>query len=234
MLKKGKSLRSLHIDRIWPTLSPTALSYLEIQQDSYFSYLPKDSIIPSLNTSIAVGQEVAKQQSEHKTFKDLLNALLRKGLKVRFRQQHPTHPQVRAQYFHQNATIDIFMNSIQQMQSFFQQTITTVDEEDLVCLHVYHEFFHSLEKKNDKQMKRKIPKCTIKQWGPFTIQRSPRTFREIAAHAFTQTMMKLDWSPLLLDRLIYYTQQGWSNEQIREHFAKIKKELKDLMTDKDH
>jgi len=228
--KKGKSLRSLNIERIWPTLSPKCLSYLEIQQDPYFPYLPKDTIIKGIHTSIALGQEAAQHQPEHTNYRNILNYLLKEGLKIRFRKQHPTHPQVRAQYIHQPPTIDIFLNSIQQIQSFFQQTITKVNEEDLICLHLYHELFHYLEKRHKKKFQKKIAKCTIKQWGPIAIKKSLRSFHEIAAHAFTQAMMKLNWSPLLLDRLITYTQQGWTNEQIREQFAKVKEAVKELET----
>lgn len=223
--RNGKPLRSLHFDRIWPTLSPEHLSYLELKQDPYFSYIPKKEILPCLHASIAGGQKMAKHQAEHTNYKDLLNRLLEQGLRIRFRQQHHTHPQVRAQYTHPPHTIEVYRNSIQQIQSFFQQSITAVDEEDLICLHLYHEFFHYLEKK-DKRLK--LAKCTIKQWGPFAIKRRLQSFREISAHAFTQSMMKLDWSPLLLDRLIYYTQQGWTHAQIREQFAKVKEEIQAL------
>jgi len=226
--KKRKSLRALHVDRIWPTLSPKGLAFLELQQDPSFPFVPKEEILPTLATAIAFGEEMAQQQPEFTDYRNLLNYLLQAGLKIRFRQQHPTDQQVRAQYIHQPPTIDIFLNSIQQLQNFFTKTITAVHEEELISLHLYHELFHHLEKKAKKKSKKKIKKCTIKQWGPFTIKRRLTSAREIAAHTFTQTMMRLNWSPLLLDRLIFYTQQGWTNEQIREQFAKVKIELKAL------
>lgn len=228
---KGKPLRSLHIDRIWPTLSPVHLSYLEFRQDPYFSYIPKEEILPCLNTSITFGKEVAKRQPALTNYKELLNYMLKQRLKICFREQHPTHPQVRALYTHQPPTIEIFRNSIQQIQSFFEQTMATIEEEDLIRLHLYHEFFHFLEKQSKKLVNVRIAKYTIKQWGPFVVKKSLWSLREIAAHAFTQSMMKLNWSPLLLDRLIYYTQQGWTNEQIREQFAQVKEEMKALEKD---
>lgn len=224
--KKGRSLRSLQIDRIWPVLSTESLSYLELQQDPYFIYIPQEQIQACLNQAIAHGQELANRQPRHTNYKNLLNDLLRQRITIRFHQQHPTNPTIRAQYTRKPPTIEIFRNSIQQMQSFFEQSISAIDEEELISLHLYHELFHHLE--NQTKANRIRIQCTIKQWGPFAIKKELITVREIAAHAFTQSMMKLNWSPLLIDRLIDYFNQGWTNEQIREHFAKVKQEVQAL------
>lgn len=221
-------LGSLRIERIWPMLTPIQLAYLELKQDPYFSYLPPNEITTYLQKTIDYGKKVATDLPAHTNLSDLLNHILKKGLRICYRKIHPTDSQIRAQYIHRPATIEIYENSIKQIQHFISEQITRIREDELICLHLYHEYFHHLEETEIERADLKLPKCTLKKWGPFTIKKSFSSLREIAAHAFAQTMMGLHWSPLLLDRLIYYTKQGWTKTQIREYFARVKQELAEL------
>lgn len=218
------TLCSLQMEHYWPTLNPLSLSYLELKDDPYFLYLPPSLTITYLEKTIAYGQNAATFTPTHTNLRDLLNFLLDKGLRISYLSAHAVDPQIRAQYILRPPTIEIYENSIQQMRKFMTQQ-AVLSEDDLISLHLYHEYFHHLETKMIPRADRNVPKCTIKQWGPFTVKKRLNTLREIAAHAFAQTMMKLNWSPLLLDRLIYYTQQGWSHMQIREHFAQVKGDI---------
>lgn len=226
-----KSLRSLNVERIWPVLSPVHLAYLELKQDPYFMYLPKEKIPEYLTSTIAYGKDVAQQQTPYHRLQDLLNHLLQQRIKICFRQKHPNDPQIRAQYTSRPPTIEIFQNSIQQIQAFCDRSMARIAETDLMILHLYHEYFHHLETHTIQRADLRLEKCTIKQWGPFSLKKSLRSLREIAAHAFAQAMMQLNWSPLLLDRLIYYTHLGWSHLQIREHFFEVRKEFESLNKD---
>lgn len=223
-----KSLRSLNVERIWPVLSPIHLAYLELKQDPYFTYLPKEKITEYLKVTITYGKEIASQQPKYNQLQDLLNHLLREHLRICFRQKHPNDPQIRAQYLSRPPTIEIFQNSIQQIQAFCARSIARIAETDLLILHLYHEYFHHLEVHTIQRADLRFAKCTVKQWGPFSFKKSLVSLREIAAHSFAQSMMELNWSPLLLDRLIHYTNLGWSNTQIREHFSEVRKEFDTL------
>jgi hypothetical protein len=89
-------------------------------------------------------------------------------------------------------------------------------------MHLYHEWFHYLEEKKFGRTDFLLPKVTIKQWGPFTFKKPLYRTREIAAHTFTQKMLQLPWSPLLLDQLLLLRHEGWNRGQIREHFKQIR------------
>jgi hypothetical protein len=224
----GKRLCDIQLETDWPSLSLEELSLLELEKDPYHAIIPQTQFVTYIERSIRFGQEVAEKYGKNLQLQELINQLLRQGVRVQFKDNYPDHPSVRAQYSTKPPTIEIYRPSIQQIKQFFLQTKETICEEDCWLIHLYHEWFHHIEETKCGYTYQHLPKMKMKAWGPFTVQKPIRRTREIAAHAFTQATMKLAWSPLLLDHLILYQAQGWSITQIREHFQKIKQQWEEL------
>ncbi|WP_051272257.1 hypothetical protein [Shimazuella kribbensis] len=207
----------LQWDVSWPTLSPLHLAFLELERDPHYDFLPAQDIEPYITKAIAIGSQSAKSyiQMDHLSF---FNHVLKDDIRIHIRQQHPEHPHIRAQYNKKKQTIFIYKNSIQEVQTFLSTKKTIVKDIDVIALHAYHEWFHHLEETSIGRTDLHFPTVIIKQRGPFLVKRSLNRLREIAAHAFTQTALGLDWSPLLLDEYKYHFSKGRNKTQIRESF----------------
>jgi hypothetical protein len=224
----GKCLRDIQLETYWPSLSLEELALLELEKDPYYAIIPSAKIPIYIESSIRFGQEVAEKYGKNLPLQACINQLLQQGVRIQWKDNCPHHPSVRAQYSPKPPTIEIYRPSIQQIKQFFLQIQETPCEEEIWLIHLYHEWFHHLEETKCGHTYRHLPKIKMKAWGPFTLQKPIRRTREIAAHAFTQTMMQLTWSPLLLDHLILHQSQGWSITQMREHFQQIKQQWQQL------
>lgn len=231
-MPKGKPLTDVMLEKAWPVLSAQALAFTELEQDEFYSFIRQEEIPHYIDTAIQLGQEAAKTHTANFSLKELMNELIKQRVKVRFLNHQPQGDWVRAQYTKKPATIEIYRSSLEQMKQFFLRMNEHVCHDDLLKLHLYHEWFHHLEETKIGRTDLALPKIKIKQWGPFTAKKSIRRIREIAAHAFTQTAMGLNWSPLLLDHLLLHIHQGWTPTQIREHFQRIRHQYEQLVKTK--
>ncbi|WP_139179454.1 hypothetical protein [Lihuaxuella thermophila] len=217
-----KRLKTVSLEKAWPVLSPFCLAYTELERDEWYPFIQPEQIPFYIDQAIRIGQEAACSYAKDFNLQELINVLLKQGVGVRFLNQHALDEWVRAQYLAKTSTIEIYRPSLDQMEQFFRMMNQPVCTEDIICLHLYHEWFHHLEETKCGRTDLALPKIKIKK-GLLTTKKTIRRTREIAAHAFTQAAMGLNWSPLLLDQLLFLTKQGWTKIQIREHFQKIKK-----------
>ncbi len=219
----AKKIHLLSFWKIWPNLSPEILAFLELEQDDYFAFVSAEQTIEWIEAAMQYGKEISERYPPYQNLTKLCNQLLADGIRIQFRPSHPNGEWIRAQYYPRSSTIEIYHSSLNQLRSFFaQQCFEPVEEEDLIAMHLYHEWFHYLEEKKFGRTDLLLPKVTVKQWGPFTLKKSLSRTREIAAHTFTQKILQLPWSPLLLDQLLLLRHEGWNRGQIREHFKQIR------------
>ncbi|GGE18132.1 hypothetical protein GCM10011571_19940 [Marinithermofilum abyssi] len=159
-----------------------------------------------------------------------MNRMIQSGVRVRFIDNPNGQDHwVRAQYLAKLKIIEINRASLDQLRRFFERSGDSVREDDIIALHLYHEWFHHLETTRLGRVDLRLPRAVKKRWGPITFRQPIRRTREIAAHAFTQKAMNLNWSPLLLDYLLLLTEKGWSVSEIRDHFAEMNDRYKALM-----
>jgi hypothetical protein len=204
-------------DVSWPTLSALHLSFLELKRDPHYDFLLSDEIDTYLTKAIAIGSQAAKSyiEMDHLSF---FNHVLKDDIRIHIREQHPEHLHIRAQYNKKKHTIFIYKNSINEVRKFLSFNNKMVKDIDVIALHAYHEWFHHLEETSIGRTDLQLPAVIVKQRGPFLVKRPLIRLREIAAHAFTQTALGLNWSPLLLDEYKYHLAKGFNKTQIRESF----------------
>lgn len=221
ILQTKRDIQSVDWEKYWPNLSPLYLSFLELERDPYYCFLPTHELEDYLKKAITIGEQTAKPyiHMDHLAF---FNHMIKKDIRIRLLDQHPEQSRIRAQYHKKKQTIFIYKNSMKEIQQFIANKIVTVSEIDLIALHAYHEWFHHLEETSIGRTDQKFRPVVIKERGPFLVKRTLLRLREIAAHAFTQTALALNWSPLLLDQFRYLQSKGYSNAQIRECFQDTK------------
>jgi hypothetical protein len=212
-----------------PQIAPIYLFFAELEQDEFYPYIPKEQVPAYIEQAIKTGKRIAHQHNEKRPLGDFINHLLKQGVRIKFLEKHPVDPAIRAQYIKKPPTIAIYRHSLRQIDQFFQKIGEEIREEEIWLLHLYHEWFHHLEETKYGRTDTVLPKVTVKQKGLFTIKKPLQCLREIAAHTFTQTVLGLTWSPLLLDHLLTLKNKGWSNGQIREYFGRYKAVVDSLL-----
>lgn len=220
----GVKLSSIALETAWPVLPAPVLALSELEQDEVYPHLDKREIGTYLNQSLSIGREAATDFNYSGDLKTLLNHMLRSGVRIGFQEGNAPREigWVRAQYRTHPPTITVYRSSIEQLSRFFRTSGQPVRMEDLIALHLIHEWFHHLEVSRYGRTDLRLPKVTTTRLGPFSLKQPLKKTREIAAHAFTQEMMGLSFYPLLLDHLLLHLDQGWSKHRIREHFERMK------------
>lgn len=213
---------------VWPTLPFRYLAYLELEQDEFFHLIPQEQIPQLIHLAIDYGRQMAKKFVKKMELPFLINTLLNEGVKVRFFNHQSGNSWIRAQYIRKPPTIELNRSSLKQMDTFFRKTKQPVGEEDLIQLHLVHEWFHHLEESKKQRTDFILPRVKKKLWGPFITHKPISCLREIAAHTFTEHALQLTWSPLLLDHLLILTDQGKSRLEIREYFQTVQQRLEPI------
>ncbi|TCS96634.1 hypothetical protein EDD58_101270 [Hazenella coriacea] len=221
-------LHQVSLSVIWPTLPFTYLAYLELEQDELFSKIPDEKIPQLIQLAMEHGEKAAKKFAKNLELTFLINTLLKQGVRVRFFQHQPANSWIRAQYIRKPPSIEIYRSSLSQMETFFREMKQPVGEKDLIQLHLVHEWFHHLEETKIQRTDLILPRAKQKIWGPFVSHKPIRRLREIAAHTFTEQVLKLTWSPLLLDHLLLLKDQGKSRLQIREYFQSVRQRVEPI------
>lgn len=221
ILQTKREIQSIDWEKYWPNLAPLYLSYLELERDPYYSFLPIDELDSYLKKAIYIGEQTAKPyiHMDHLSF---FNHTMKNNIRIRLLERHPEQSSIRAQYHKKKQTIFIYKNSMKEIRQFIAKGIGNVSSIDLIALHAYHEWFHHLEETSIGRTDQKFQPVVIKKRGPFLVKKTLLRLREIAAHAFTQTALGLNWSPLLLDQFRYLQLKGYSNAQIRKCFQDTK------------
>ena len=193
---------------IWPTAfdyedvkrSDRALAYLELEKDPVFPHLTKEQRLYYVDFALRVGHDQAALFHGADVF-----GLAREfGLKVDIQKAANTVAGVtlRACYDEKKRTVEIFGDSIEQMQQELAHWLPwPLTFAQIAALHLAHELFHHLEATRIQPVDRQLPSVTIWRFGRFgiTIQSRARRCREIAAHAFAKRMCDFPFFPNALD-----------------------------------
>jgi hypothetical protein len=226
-------LASIVLKTAWPVLPAQVLALSELEQDEVYPHLDKREIGTYLNRSLSIGREAARDFKYDGDLEALLNQMIRSGVRIRFQEGNVPREigWVRAQYRTRPPTITVYRSSIEQLSRFFRTSGHPVRKEDLIALHLIHEWFHHLEVSRIGRTDLRLPKVPTTRLGPFSLKHPLKKTREIAAHAFTQEMMGLSFYPLLLDHLLLHLDQGWSKQRIREQFEKMRARYRSQLPD---
>lgn len=223
-------LHQIPLENNWPTLSPAVLALTELEQDEMYPLLPEQMISHVLEEAISFGKNAARGEHYEGDLAPLINRVIQSGVRILFveREGHDSSGWIRAQYRRKPPTIEIYKPSLKQLGQFFRQSGYRIHPDDLIALHLYHEWFHHLESSSLGRTDHRLPKVEKKRWGPLVLRRRIYRLREIAAHSFTQSALGLSWSPLWLDHLLLLTDRGWSKSQIRDHFQQLQEKYRSL------
>lgn len=220
-------LKDVPLARLWPVVGADVLAYVELRQDAMYPFIKTNQIAAYIDGALEYGKQAARRYHYDGDLAPLIDQVLKSGARVSFVDERKRKGDrlIRAQYEKRGGLIAIFRPSIEQMAHFFQRSGYRVRLEDLVALHLCHEWFHHLEETRIGRTDRQLPKITMRKVGPVSFKQSVEKTREIAAHAFTQQVMDLSWYPLLLDCLIRENERKAKKERIRETLYQYRQEF---------
>jgi hypothetical protein len=224
------SIRDAALERKWPPLDTEVLAWKELEQDEWYHQLAPVQIPELVMGAIHYGRDAARPHRYEGQIDPWINQLLRSKVKVRLirETQADLLSSIRAQYHRKPPVIEIHRSSLDQLNRFFQDSGYQIPQDDLIALHLFHEWFHHLETTQLGRTDDALPKVIKKKWGPFHFKSRVTRLREIAAHAFTQEVMGLSWSPLWLDHLVLMTGKKWRFHRIRATFHQWKATWEEL------
>ena len=174
-----------------------------------------NQIVSYIEGAVEFGRQAGKEYEYNGDLAPLMEHIVRSDTRVTFVDEPKKDGDklIRAQYIRKPATI-LVSPVVGTDGPFFLRSGFHIRQEDLIALHVCHQWFHHLEDTRFGRTDDKLPKIVMRKVGPVMFKQPVESTREIAAHAFTQQVIGLSWYPLLLDLLIDYSERKVKKEQI--------------------
>lgn len=172
-----------------------ALASLKLAGDKVFKKLPDKERLVLIEEVLSIGDEAAKKIIQEYKINDPRKIAVKLGLRVLGETRGALK---RSEYRAKKKEIAI-------SKRFHEKLLAEIRSrelaERLLKLVVAHELFHHLEETQLGSIDRRY-KFTVWQLGPFKITRQIKGLSDVAAQAFTYTLLGLDLSPPLFDYLL--------------------------------
>ncbi|MFC1637516.1 hypothetical protein ACFL1W_00695 [Candidatus Margulisiibacteriota bacterium] len=173
-----------------------ALAYMELARDKTFQGLPEERKAGLVKDVLAIGDEVAGWVvAEHGT-NDPRKIATRLGVRVFGEDRGCTR---RSEYRREKKEIVVY-------RDFHEKLLREVKSpelsENLLKFVVAHELFHHLETNRIGEIHKRY-KFKAWQLGPYVQEKQIRGLSNVAAQAFTQSLLQLEISPQVFDYLTY-------------------------------
>ncbi len=172
-----------------------ALAYLELAKDNIFQKLPEEEKNKLIREVLAIGDEAASWVTAEYGTDDPRKIAVKMGLKI-FGEEKKNLD--RSEYRREKKEIVI-------SRKFHEKLLREVQSKELserlLKLVVAHELFHHLEAERIGEVYKRYKFKTF-QLGPVVIEKEVKGLSDVAAQAFTHTLLKLEVSPQVFDYLV--------------------------------
>ncbi len=173
-----------------------ALAYMELAKDKLFRKLAEEEKLKLIREVLAIGDEAARWVSEEYQGSDPRKIAVKMGLRV-FGEERTSLR--RSEYRRAKKEIAV---SRQFHERLVEEVNSAELSEHLLKFVVASELFHHLEAERIGEVYKKY-KFRAWQLGPYVREQYIRQLSEVAAQAFTQTLLGLEISPPVFDYLTY-------------------------------
>lgn len=173
-----------------------ALAYLELARDKIFQKLAEEEKNKLVKEVLAIGDEAAGWVSTEYGTDDPRKIAVKMGLRIFGEEKKSLR---RSEYRREKKEIAI-------SRKFHEKLLREVQSKELLerllKLVVAHELFHHLEAERIGEVYRRY-KFKVWKFGPFMREKYIKGLSDVAAQAFTQTLLGLEISPQVFDYLTY-------------------------------
>ncbi len=173
-----------------------ALAYLELGRDKTFQQLPEPKKLDLVKEVLAIGDEIAAWLPAEFGTSDPRKIAAKMGVKV-FGEDRSGRKG--SEYRHDKKEIIVYRNFHERLMREVQSPELS---ENLLKYMVAHELFHHLEINRLGEIYQRY-KFPVWKLGSYTREKFIKGLSNVAAQAFTQSLLKLDLSPQIFDYLSY-------------------------------
>ena len=195
--KVGEKLGESRKNKALAERNRIILAYFVLAKDKTFQRLSEESKQELIKEVIAIGDEMARWVAGEYQTSDPRKIAAQMGISI-FGEEKPSLR--RSEYRKEKKEIAI-------SRKFHQKLLDEVRlpelSEHLLKLVVAHELFHHLEAERLGEVYRRF-KFKIFQIGPLEIYRQIKGLSEVAAQAFTHTLLDLKITPEIFDYLLNF------------------------------
>jgi hypothetical protein len=173
-----------------------ALAYLELAKDKLFRKIPEAEKMKLIEAVLAVGDEAARRAVKEYGTSDPRKIAEKMGVRV-LGEGKPSL--LRSEYRREKKEIAV-------SRRFHEKLLREVESkelsENLLKFIVAHELFHHIEADRLGVVYRRY-RFRVWKIGPFSREKYIEGLSDVAAQAFTQTLLGLDISPTVFDYITY-------------------------------
>lgn len=171
------------------------LAFLELAKDKTFQKLPEEEKNRLVKEVLAIGDEAASWVATEYGSNDPRKVAVKMGLRIFGEEKKDLS---RSEYRREKKEIVI-------SRKFHERLLREVQSKELsdrlLKLVVAHELFHHLEAERIGDVYKRY-KFRVWSLGPIVIEKTIRGLSDVAAQAFTQTLLGLEVSPHVFDYLV--------------------------------
>jgi|GEM_PF-796788 len=173
-----------------------ALAFMELAGDRIFQGLPEEKKLELVHEVLSIGDEVASWVVAENGTNDPRKIAARLGVRIFGADQGKARG---AEYRREKKEIVVFRDFHEKL---LREVKSTQLSEHLLKFVVAHELFHHLELNRIGEIYKRY-RFEVFRFGPIVIRKQIRGLSDVAARAFTQTLLGLEISPRVFDYLTY-------------------------------
>ena len=172
-----------------------ALAFLELARDKFFLQLPEEEKNKLVKQVLAIGDEAASWVAAEYNTDDPRKIAVKMGIRIYGEEKKSL---ARSEYRRESKEIAI---SRRFHEKLLREVHSKELSERLLKLVVAHELFHHIEAERIGEVYKRF-KFKIFQLGPLVIEKTIKGLSDVAAQAFTQSLLGLEVSPQVFDYLV--------------------------------
>lgn len=209
----------------WGQISDEIMAYCDLKEDPMFSKIANKDIY--IRGSVAIANKVASLYEN----KDLVGILRQHHVQINYHEDSKANDmlfsQIQSQiYYEKNRKIiDIFLPCIIEKIDALQAYGYEISLEELLKLHIAHEFYHFYEYEYNSRTYELLPKVDYRMLHVIHRKASVHRSSEIAAHRFAQVITKAQLHPKLMDYLYLIKKETYQENEVCEIISNIAETL---------
>lgn len=182
-------------------VSDEIMAYLELTEDCQFIHIHPTAYPLYITKSMEIAKTAANKYKDS----NLASLLKEDSVAVCYHEQEYTastpYSQIQSELFYtkEKKRIDIYTTILREKQSAVEAFGLSVSLEDLLRLHLAHEFYHFLEFKTENPTYQQLPRVTKKCFGILPLHSYVIRTNEIVAHQFAKELCHFPIHPKLMD-----------------------------------
>ncbi|NQT30134.1 MAG: hypothetical protein HQ596_06155 [Candidatus Saganbacteria bacterium] len=176
-----------------------ALAYMELAKDKTFQKLEEDYKLDLVKEVLAIGDEVASWVVAEYGTNDPRKIAAQLGVKVFGEDSTDKKKKTPSEYRKEKKEIVVYRDFHEKL---LREVRSTELSENLLKFVVAHELFHHLEINRIGEVYKRY-KFLAWRLGPYAKEKNIRGLSDVAAQAFTLSLLELDISPQVFDYLTY-------------------------------